>query len=128
MPKSTHKQRALVKLEALGYVVADVEKWIARAKRRIDLFGCLDLLAIGEGVTLGVQVTSDNGGHVADHVRKMLAEPRLVDCLRAGWQIELWGVRNESTRDGTFALTRCFELVNGGKQVAVYQGSNVLER
>lgn len=124
--KATHKHRALQKLEALGWLVADVEKWIAQAKRRIDLFGCIDLLAIRESETLGVQVTSDSGGNVAAHVDKMLAEPRLVDCLRAGWKVELWGVRNQSVRDGSFARARVFELTNGGKTVAVYQGSDVL--
>ena len=124
--KATHKHRAVQKLEALGWQVADVEKWIAQAKRRIDLFGCLDLLAVRDGETLGVQVTSPP--NVGAHVTKMLAEPRLVDCLRAGWRIELWGVRNQSVRDGSFALARVFELTNGGKTVAVYQGSDVLEK
>lgn len=122
--KTTHKYRALQKLEALGWQVADVEKWIAQAKRRIDLFGCLDLLAIREGETLGVQVTSP--ANVGAHVTKMLDEPRLVDCLRAGWKVELWGVRNTSVRDGSFAVTREFCLARGGQQLAVYQGSSVL--
>lgn len=126
--KSTHKHRAVQKLEALGWLVADVEKFHAHARRRMDLFGLVDLLAIRDDETLGLQVTSDAGGNVAAHVTKMLAEPRLVDCLRAGWRVELWGVRNRSVRDGSFALTREFCLTNGGKQIAVYQGSSVLER
>lgn len=122
--KTTHKHRAVQKLEALGWLVADVEKYHAFARRSFDLFGCLDLLAIRAGETLGVQVTSPP--NVGAHVTKMLAEPRLVDCLRAGWRIELWGIRNQSVRDGSFALARVFELTNGGKQVSVYQGSDVL--
>lgn len=124
--KPTHKQRAINKLEALGWTVADVEKWIPQARRRIDMFNLLDIVAIREGQTLGLQVTSASGGNVAAHREKMLDEPRLVDCLRAGWLIELWGVRNKSTRDRSFAVVRKFQLINDGRQVAVYRTSSVL--
>lgn len=125
MPKrATHKHRAREKLEALGWLVGDVEKWVPQSKKRIDLFGIIDLVAIREGKTLGLQVTSPS--NVGSHVTKMLDEPRLVDCLYADWLIELWGVRNTSVRDGSFAVTRQFKIIDRGKRVAAYRCSSVL--
>jgi len=41
-----------------GYTVATVEYYNYFTKRKHDLFGCIDLLAIGNGETLAIQVTS----------------------------------------------------------------------
>ena len=41
-----------------GYKVWITEHWNPWARIRQDLFGCIDLLAIGNGETLAVQTTS----------------------------------------------------------------------
>jgi hypothetical protein len=124
--KLTHKTRAMQKLESLGWTVGDVERVLRGLNRRFDLFGVADLLAIKRGKpTLAVQVTSAGNGNVSAHVEKLLAEPRLWNCLECNWLVEIWGVRNKPTRDGSFAVVRRFELNNRGG-VAAFDESAVL--
>jgi hypothetical protein len=42
-------------LRERGYQVAPVERWNSFTKQKHDLFGCIDLLAIGNGETVAVQ-------------------------------------------------------------------------
>jgi hypothetical protein len=84
-------QRSLAFLRGRGYLVAVVEKWNPHARIRQDLFGCLDLVAIKDGETLGVQTTS--ASNVAARVQK-IAEAEATPLLRsAGWKIEVHGWR-----------------------------------
>lgn len=74
---------------AQGYTVAVVERWNPFARIRQDLFGFIDLLAIGENETIAVQTTS--GSHVASRVKK-IAEHENVEAVRkAGWRIVVHG-------------------------------------
>lgn len=84
-------QRALQHLRSLGYQCQVVEKWNAFAKIRIDLFGCIDIVAIRPGVpVLGVQCTSHSN-----------LSARVLKCteLGQGWlstghtQLEAWAWR-----------------------------------
>ncbi len=84
-------QRALKHLREMGYQAQVVEKWNAFAKIRIDLFGCIDIVAVRAGVpVLGVQCTSH--GNLASRVEKSLV-------LGQGWlstghtQLECWAWR-----------------------------------
>jgi carbonic anhydrase len=96
----TPTQRSLKHLRDAGYMVAIVEKWNPHARIRQDLFGVLDLVAIRDGETLGVQTTS--GSNVAARVKK-LAESESVPRLRkAGWAIHVHGWRKGS--NGRWAL------------------------
>jgi hypothetical protein len=96
----TPTQRSLAKLRADGYLVAVVEKWNPHAKIRQDLFGIIDLLAIRDGETLGVQTTS--GSNVAARVAK-IADCSHVGALRAaGWRLLVHGWRKGA--NGRWAL------------------------
>lgn len=56
----------------------------------IDLFGCIDVLAVSpDGGIIGLQVT--DGSNVSHRVSKSLAEPRLVEWLKAGGRYQVWG-------------------------------------
>lgn len=84
-------QRALKHLRAMGYQAQVVEKWNAFAKIRVDLFGCIDIVAVRAGVpVLGVQCTSH--AHLAERVNKTLT-------LGQAWlstghtQLECWAFR-----------------------------------
>jgi hypothetical protein len=57
-----------------GMIANVVEHWNAFARRRIDLFGCIDIVAldIARGRTIGVQTTA--GSSVAARVDKILGE------------------------------------------------------
>lgn len=88
--------RSTALLKAEGYAVDTVERWIPGARIRRDLFGLFDLLAIREGSTLAVQVTT--GDHLADRRRKVLASPLLERVQAAGWRIELHGWAKRGNR------------------------------
>jgi hypothetical protein len=74
-------QRSLAWLRRRGATAAVVERYNPHAKRRVDLFGFIDLVALdgGQGV-LGIQTTS------ADHVSHRLAKLR-EECAEA---MERW--------------------------------------
>ncbi len=84
-------QRSLKHLRALGYQAQVVEKWNAFAKIRIDLFGCIDIVAIRPGVpVLGVQCTSHP--NLASRVSKSLILGQM--WLSTGHtQLECWAFR-----------------------------------
>lgn len=73
----------------LGFCVQVVERFCHFSRRRIDLFGCLDLILVKEGVgIIGVQACADSS-HAA-RVAKVKAEPRMVEWLAAGGRVEVW--------------------------------------
>lgn len=54
-----------------------------------DLFEIIDVLAIGRGITLGVQCTSVKG--VSARKRKLSEHENTPLVLAAGWRLEIWG-------------------------------------
>ena len=54
-----------------------------------DLFEIIDVLALGPGITLGVQCTSVNG--VTARKKKLTEHENTPLVLAAGWQLEIWG-------------------------------------
>lgn len=87
-------RRALDLYEARGYVTERTERYDPVLKRRFDLFGCVDALAIGEGRILAIQATSwDN---VGARRTKMLASKKLQAFLGAGGQAVVVGFRKGS--------------------------------
>lgn len=79
------------------------ERWLPGGPAggvRKDLFGCLDLVAVGGDRTLGVQVTM--AGNVSARLAKMrdgAHAPAVAALRRAGWGVVVHGWRL-STRDG----------------------------
>ncbi len=76
----------------MGYQAQVVERWNAFAKIRIDLYGCIDIVAIRPGLpVLGVQCTSHSN-----------ISSRFTKCLSLGqmWlstghtQLEVWAWRS----------------------------------
>lgn len=89
-------QRSLSYLRREGYVVATVERWNAFAGIRQDLFGFIDLLAIRDGETVGVQVTT--GGNLAARREKAMGHENFQKWLRAGNRFILHGWRKVGKR------------------------------
>src|SRR5207302_11145166 len=88
---SSPTQRTLKHLRAVGYpLVERVERWNSHARVRQDLFGVVDVLAVGPDV-LGVQVTS--GSNVAARVRKLTDSPALPVLRKAGVRVLVHGWR-----------------------------------
>lgn len=89
MAQVNHNQRVLSLLRGRGYIAAVVEHYEAFSGHKHDLFGFIDILAVGDGETVGIQVTSRS--NMASRRRKIRDAPELNELLIAGWRIELWG-------------------------------------
>jgi hypothetical protein len=92
----TPTARTLTLLRRRGYLTDVVERFIAGAGERgqgirRNLFGCIDVVAIGidEPGVLGIQATTI--GHVAHRLAKARGRPELRTWLAAGNRFEVWG-------------------------------------
>ncbi len=72
-----------------GYRVEKVEHYNAFSKRKKDLFNMFDLLCVGHGETIGLQVTDRT--NVSHRAEKMEAADAYQDLLDAGWRIKVHG-------------------------------------
>ena len=59
------------------------------AKIRRDLFGFIDVLAVKDGDTLGIQCTTFNNRLA--RVRKIESSEHLPVLRKANWSLEVWG-------------------------------------
>lgn len=101
-------QNSLKNLRSRGFVLIEVvEKWNPHINIRQDLFGIIDIIALGPEGTLAVQSTSA-GGFPA-RMKKLREHPstRLV-LTTPGWRIEVHGWAKEKNR---WQLKRCKEFV-----------------
>lgn len=81
-------QRSLAYCRERGWTVQVVEHWNPFARRRVDLFGCIDLVAITPEGVLGIQTTSGSGH--SSRRKKVLAEKRIAQWVAAGAQFHIW--------------------------------------
>lgn len=92
-------RRCLAHAKALGWTVQVVEHWNAFAQRRVDLFGCIDLVVLtndpGVG-PLGVQACA--GASHATRRIKALAEPRIRRWLEQPARFEIWSWAKRGAR------------------------------
>jgi hypothetical protein len=71
-----------------GYQCGIVEKFnsnIGPHGIRQDLWGAVDIVAVAEGHTVGVQACAASGH--GSHVTKLAAEPRMFAMFDAGWDV-----------------------------------------
>lgn len=85
----TPSQRTIKHLKDQGYMVANVETYNAFTRRKHDLWGCIDILAIGNGETLAVQVTSKS--NMSARIKKIEDSEALPEMLRSGWRVIVHG-------------------------------------
>jgi hypothetical protein len=101
----------LARADELGFTAQNVEKWIPHTRRRLDLFGCIDIVAVHPrcGI-IGIQATSASN-HAARRT-KSAAEPRLRRWLKAGGRFEIWSWKRQKQRgpDNKFWQLRREEL------------------
>lgn len=79
-----------------GYQVALVEHYNAFTRRKHDLFGCIDLLCIGNNETVAVQVTSR--ANVSSRRTKIEETEAYPEMLKSGWRILIHGWDKEDGR------------------------------
>lgn len=90
-------QNSLSALRAQGYTCWIVEYWNSFTRKRVDMFGMFDIIAIRENETLAVQTTTTG---VAARVKK-ITESEYLDAVRkAGWRIEVHGWRKAPKTKG----------------------------
>lgn len=88
--------RSAAVLRERGYTVATVEHYNYFTKRKHDLYGCIDLLAIGNGETVAVQVTSKSNTSARRH--KIEEAEAYPEMLRSGWRVIVHGWFKEKNR------------------------------
>lgn len=113
-------QRTLEYLRDQGITAQVVERWLPHCKRRLDLFGCIDLVALpcvlstqllARPIILGIQTTS--GDNHAKRAIKALAEPRLRLWLEAGGRFEIWSWSKKvagTNKDGKRSKVKTWQL------------------
>lgn len=93
---SSPTQRSLKHLRDLGYpLVQVVERWNQYAKVRQDLFGIIDVLAVGIDI-VAVQTTS--GSNVSARVTKMQESAALPVLKKAGIRVIVHGWRKAANK------------------------------
>jgi len=96
MPSSP-TSRSLELLRKSGFLAQVVEKWNPHARIRQDLFGVIDVLAIDDDKTLGVQATTMSGR--SSRLRKIQKSKEAVAWLRMdSRRLELWCWRKLKNR------------------------------
>ena len=89
---SSPTQRTLQHLRKAGYpLVQVVEKWNPHARFRQDLFGIIDVLAVGPEGVLAVQCTTAE--NMARRLKKVRGSAALSVLKRAGVSVRVYGWR-----------------------------------
>ena len=89
-------QLTLKLLRDEGWTVEVVERWIPGANIRKDLFGFIDLVALKNDMTLGVQATSYS--NMGARIRKIESAELLSQVRRASWHLWVIGWRKQNNR------------------------------
>lgn len=89
--------QSLKLLRDQGWTVQVVERWNPFAKRRVDLFGVVDILCMNsQSGFLGVQTTS--ASNVSARLTKIRNEPRALTWLEAGGKLIVHGWSKKGPR------------------------------
>lgn len=94
----TPTQSSLAVLRAHGYACWIVEHWNSFTRRRVDLFGAWDILALRKDEVLFVQTTS--GSNVAARVRKIAYNEYTPAIREAGVRMEVHGWSKRKVKRG----------------------------
>lgn len=89
--KADYNERTRKTLTRLGYFPVRVDYYDARLQIQHDLLGIFDYLALGDGETVAVQVTS--AGNMSARKKKMEESPNYKHALKAGWRVLLLGYK-----------------------------------
>ncbi len=100
---SSPTQRSLKELRRLGFTAAVVEKWNMHAKIRQDLFGFIDIIAMGFWPGF-IAIQSTTTGNQSKRIAKIKAEPRALTWLQSGGRIFVHGWL-KSKKNGRWKLT-----------------------
>lgn len=82
-------QRTVALFQERGYQCDIVESYNSFTKRKKDLFNLFDILAIGQGETVAIQLTSKS--NMSTRIRKISESPMLPEIIKSGWRILVIG-------------------------------------
>lgn len=100
---SSPTSRTLELLREEGWTAQVVERWNPHSRTRLDLFGCIDVIAVHpERGTLAVQACAVSSQ--AARVAKVMDEWRMRICLAAGWRVEVWAWGKRKKKRGGKAM------------------------
>jgi len=112
---TTRMQRSLALLKKQGIIYQRVEYWHSFARKRFDLLGIIDILALDVPETIGVQVC---GSDLQPHIRKIKESSTIKPWLECGNQFEIWSWRQfKKKRGGKAKEWRCMVtdvILHGG--------------
>lgn len=89
-------QHTLRWIRKQGYTAAVVERWNPHALIRQDLYGIVDILAVGHGRTVAIQSTSYS--NVSARVKKVQESDVIATLCDAGWLFIVQGWRKPKAR------------------------------
>ena len=75
--------------ESRGYKCEVVESYNSFTKRKKDMFGILDMVAIGNAETIGIQMTSKS--NMSARIKKIQDSDYFVELVRSKWRIIVIG-------------------------------------
>lgn len=87
--KTSPTQRTLKLMRERGYHCAVVERWNPHAKLRVDLFGFIDIMCLGDGEVVGVQATSYS--NASARITKIQEHDNVAAVRKAGIKILVHG-------------------------------------
>jgi hypothetical protein len=85
----SHNARTIALYESKGYKCDIVESYNSFSRRKKDLFGIFDIVAIGNGETLGIQLTSKS--NMSSRIKKITDSEYFTEIVRSGWRIIVIG-------------------------------------
>jgi len=83
--------RTLVRLRQLGFLADVCERYLAAVRRKRDLFGVADVVAVHPRDRLVLLVQATSRAHVSDRLARVRQRPETEQLLRAGVLVEVWG-------------------------------------
>jgi hypothetical protein len=86
---NSQNTRAVALLQSRGYKCDIVESYNSFTKRKKDLFHIFDILAVGNGETVGVQITSKS--NMSSRIKKISESEYLPELIRSKWKILVLG-------------------------------------
>jgi len=111
--------RTQCRLKVTGHLVANVERWNPFVKRRQDLFGIFDTLALPIAKEIDLvflhkilAIQSTSGDHHAERVKKIQQRLIEVPVLRNYFTIQVWSWRKtfRKRKDGTKSKRTAYKL------------------
>ena len=103
-------ERTLKECRKLGLTAGKVERFVSRAGqygRRFDLWGWVDIVAIGDGYVIAIQSCAMSGR--SKHLAKFAADQGILTSLERwlavpGCRAELWAWRKRKVKRGGVAV------------------------